>query len=72
MSIGIYLAIEDVGSAIASDPEELVELLADLAYRTAGDERFFEDVAAAHSGSKSHDAIAPFLRELADALEAAA
>jgi hypothetical protein len=63
----IELNAHEIGAAL--EPEELMVLLATLATRE--DRGWLIDSAAArHNGGDYHRAVAPWLRELAQALEA--
>ena len=63
----IELKAHDIAGAL--DPEELMVLLGILA-TASGRQHLIEAVAARHNGGDYHKAVAPFLRELAQALEA--
>ena len=63
----IELNAHDIGAAL--EPEELMVLLGILATRP-GRRDLIEGVADRHNGGDYHKAVAPFLRELAQALEA--
>jgi hypothetical protein len=55
--------------AAALDPDELMVMLATLA-TDLGRRDLIEAVVARHNGGDYHRAVAPFLREMAQALEA--
>ena len=64
----IELKAHDIAAAL--EPAELMVLLGILAGPSGHGPDLIEAVAARHNGSKSHCDVAPFLRELAEALEA--
>ena len=63
----IELKAHDIAGAL--DPEELMVMLGILA-TASGRQHLIEAVAARHNRGDYHKAVAPFLRELAQALEA--
>ena len=71
MSLQIYIPGEDIAAEFGREPAELFEVLALMADEAEG---AWEDIAAhmaeAHSGSLAHEKVLPFLRCLADRLEA--
>ena len=67
----ITLTGVDIGLALSRDPTDLMVILATVAdhdMQVGGG--LIDAVAARHNGSPYHAIVAPFLRELADAIEA--
>jgi hypothetical protein len=65
----IELTATEIGAAL--EPDELMVLLATLATARGRQQPILINaVAARHNGGDYHRAVAPFLRELAEALEA--
>lgn len=69
--IEMYIAGAEIARELAHEPEDLMDCLGTLAeaFENTGGNKLFE-VAAAHSMSPFHRQVAPFLRALADVLEA--
>lgn len=72
-SLDIWVDPETIGDWMRISPDGAIEVLATFAsgfenVETA--ERFARELAREHCGSNAHQCIAPFLRLLADALEA--
>jgi hypothetical protein len=66
LNFNFHMDIDDLAFAVRDNPEELLDLLAELSV----DRHLVDNVACAHALSKSHMMVAPFLRQLAEALEA--
>ncbi|KQI67983.1 hypothetical protein AN189_12975 [Loktanella sp. 3ANDIMAR09] len=67
--LNISVSPEDIFHALWEKPDALIQILANMAVDEVTQEKLIEGVVMEHSGSEAHERIAPFLRNLADALE---